>query len=615
MRVVVDLTKCQGYAQCAFLAPSAFQMQGDEALLYDPAPGEEYRERVRRAAAACPVQAIQIDRVAIQDLPPVDPPASGAARIVVVGASLAGLRAAEALREEGFNGSLTLIDDEPYQPYDRPPLSKQALAGAVEPEATTLPHRADLDVRWKLGVSAIGLDLADRRVQLADGSSVPFDRLLIATGVRARPWPDPTEAALDGLFLLRTRDDAARLRQRLMALPSAFSRPVVRTRPGSGPRTGRTAVVRSPAAAPSVAPSPAMSTPGGHAPGIDPADVDPAHIDPSHLDTGHSDFIRRTGRTGERPGRVLVVGGGFTGSEVASTCRSLGLDVTVAEAAPTPLAGALGGVIGAVAADIQRENGVDLRCGTTVLAIEGDANGRVHRAHFSDGTSQTVDVVVAALGGLRNVEWLRDSGLAVGPWGVACDAGCRAFDVNGLVTDDIFVAGDVARAPNAMFGYQFLALEHWANAVAQAEIAAHNMVSDESDRWPHLHMPWFWSLQFGNNIKSVGVPTFSDQVVITQGSVSERRFTAAYGYKGRLTGAVAFNQAKWLPFYERLIEQAAPFPPEFTTVDQPADVLPVPAEVPDPTFLARDATVMVTGHDPSERHATLLSSADLGRNS
>jgi 3-phenylpropionate/trans-cinnamate dioxygenase ferredoxin reductase subunit len=210
-----------------------------------------------------------------------------------------------------------------------------------------------------------------------------------------------------------------------------------------------------------------------------------------------------------------------------------------------------------------------------------------------------VDVVVAALGGVRNVEWLERSGLAVGPWGVACDAGCRAFDVNGVVTDDIFVAGDVARAPNAMFGYQFLALEHWANAVAQAEVAAHNMVSDESDRWPHLHMPKFWSTQFGNNIKSVGVPTFADEVVVTQGSVADRRFAAVYGFRGRITGAVTFNHAKWLPFYERLIEQAAPFPPAFDTVDRPDDMLPVPAGIPSRTLMARDATVVVTGHRPT----------------
>jgi NADPH-dependent 2,4-dienoyl-CoA reductase/sulfur reductase-like enzyme len=264
-------------------------------------------------------------------------------------------------------------------------------------------------------------------------------------------------------------------------------------------------------------------------------------------------------------------------------------------------------VIGAVAAEIQRGNGVDLRCGVRVSALEGDANGQLCRAHLSDGSTIDVDVAVAALGGIRNVEWLADSGLAAGRWGVACDAGCRAFDANGLVTDNIFVAGDVARAPQPMFGYQFLALEHWGNAVAQAEVAAHNMISGQADRWPHLSVPAFWSTQFGNEIKSVGVPSIADEIVVTQGSVADRRFIAVYGYKGRIVGAVTFNQSKWLSFYERLIERAAPFPPTFRTVDQPAEMRPTPAGFPQQPIPTQDATVVVTGHDPSERRATLLS--------
>jgi NADPH-dependent 2,4-dienoyl-CoA reductase/sulfur reductase-like enzyme len=239
-------------------------------------------------------------------------------------------------------------------------------------------------------------------------------------------------------------------------------------------------------------------------------------------------------------------GAGFAGSEVASVCRELGIPVTVAEAGPAPLVGALGGVLGSVAAGIQREHGVDLRCGVKVTALDGDDNGRLQRAHLSDGTVVDVDVAVAALGGIRNIEWLDGSGLAAGFWGVACDAGCRAFDVNGLVTDDVFVAGDVARAPHPLFAYTFLALEHWGNAVTQARVAAHNMLSGETTRWPHLTVPEFWSTQFGHNIKSVGVPSFADQVAVVQGSVEDRRFVAAYGYRGRLTAAVTFNQAMWL---------------------------------------------------------------------
>jgi NADPH-dependent 2,4-dienoyl-CoA reductase/sulfur reductase-like enzyme len=189
---------------------------------------------------------------------------------------------------------------------------------------------------------------------------------------------------------------------------------------------------------------------------------------------------------------------------------------------------------------------------------------------------------------------------------VGCDAGCRAFDVNGLVTDDVFVAGDVSRFPHPLYDYQFLALEHWGNAVAQAEVAAHNMISEPAGRWPHVASPVFWSAQFGTNIKSVGVPTLADHVVVTQGSVADRRFVAVYGYRGRTIGMVGFDQARWVEHYQALIENAAPFPPG----PLPDDRQPVPAG-----FLERGtrnlhATVAVTGHDPSERRARLIHHRD-----
>ena len=132
-------------------------------------------------------------------------------RIVIVGASLAGLRAAEALREKGFNGSLTIIGDEPHEPYDRPPLSKQVLKGWVPADHTKLPRLRRVDADWRLGVAAVGLDRFNHIVKLANGDEVEYDRLLIATGTRARPWPDPHEGALEGVFSVRTVEDAAKL--------------------------------------------------------------------------------------------------------------------------------------------------------------------------------------------------------------------------------------------------------------------------------------------------------------------------------------------------------------------------------------------------------------------
>src|SRR5258708_17001164 len=119
-------------------------------------------------------------------------------RIVIVGASLAGLRGAEALREEGFTGRLTIIGDEPHEPYDRPPLSKQVLKGWVPADHTKLPRMRKVDAEWRLGVAATALDRINRHVILANGDKVPFDRLLIATGVRSRSWFNPEEAKLKG---------------------------------------------------------------------------------------------------------------------------------------------------------------------------------------------------------------------------------------------------------------------------------------------------------------------------------------------------------------------------------------------------------------------------------
>src|SRR5262245_38218797 len=236
-------------------------------------------------------------------------------RIAIVGASLAGLRAAEQLRRLGYAGRLSLIGDEPHLPYDRPPLSKQVLAGSWPLDSERLQLRrapfAELELDLRLGTRAVGLDPAARELRLGDGSREPYDALLIATGAAARRLPGQPE--LEGIHLLRSLDDARALR-------AAFER---------GPR-------------------------------------------------------------------VLVVGAGFIGAEVAASARGCGLAVTCVEPLPAPLIRGLGPELGALSAAVHRDHGVDLRCGISVTGFEG--SGRVERAKLSDGSTLETDVVVVGIG-------------------------------------------------------------------------------------------------------------------------------------------------------------------------------------------------------------------------
>ena len=409
--------------------------------------------------------------------------------ILIVGASLAGLRAAEAVRGAGFSGRLTIVGEEPCAPYDRPPLSKQVLSGWVDAAQTELPALRPVDADRMLGMRATGLDLVARRVRLSDGSRIGFDRLLVATGARARRWPVAAEARLDGVTVLRTRDDAAALRVRLAA----------------------------------------------------------------------------------RPERVVVVGGGFTGCEVASACIDLGAPVTVIEALEAPLLSALGATVGRYAAAIQRAKGVDLRTGVTVTALEDDGAGRLARVRLSDGQAVETALAVVCLGAAPNVEWLGGSGLAGSPRGLHCDSAGRALDAAGRPVDGIFAAGDVVRMDHPAFPGPPLRTEHWASACEQAAVAGANIARPgEPARNRIAALPGFWSMQFGACLKLVGAPERADRTALLHGSVESGRFVVGYGQAGRLVAAAAVDHTHWLPFYEAQIEAGAAFPPTFARVDPPA---------------------------------------------
>ena len=413
-------------------------------------------------------------------------------RIVIVGASLAGLNAAEALREAGYDGTLTLVGEEPHAPYDRPPLSKQVLSGWVAANRTRLPRRIALGADWRLGVAAVGLDRERRLVRLADGDETPFDRLVVATGAHARPWPDPGQAALGGVHVLRTCDDAAALVRDL--------------------KTAR---------------------------------------------------------------RVLVIGAGFTGCEVASACRARGLATTVVEIGEAPLLPQLGALVADHAKALQIRAGVDLRCGATAAALVGDA-GRLAGVRLASGAEIEADVAVVCLGAVRNTDWLAGACLDAGPLGIAIDVHGRALRADGEADPDIFACGDAASAPSALAGGARISVEHWAAAVEQARVVAANIVAPGSQRLD-LAPPRFWSMQFGANFKSVGLPPLADEVMLAQGSVESGRFVALYGRAGSLVGILAVNQAQWLPFYERDLLRGGSFPPTYRVVDAPPDAQRQPA--------------------------------------
>jgi 3-phenylpropionate/trans-cinnamate dioxygenase ferredoxin reductase component len=365
------------------------------------------------------------------------------------------------LRAQGYSGRITVIGAEPHLPYDRPPLSKQILAGAWELDRLPLTPIGkdvdDLDIEWRLGVPASGLDLGARRVALADGSAVGYDGLVIATGAGLRTLPGQPQ--LDGLHMLRTLDDCLALRRDLDATPQ----------------------------------------------------------------------------------RVVVVGAGFIGAEVAATARQRGLEVTLLEALATPLQRALGDVIGTVCGELHRDHGVDLRLSTGVAGFDDDGHGRLRAIRLSDGTSIDTEVAVVGVGVAPNTAWLEGSGLTIDN-GVVCDETC-------LAAPGVVAAGDIARWPNRRFE-EVMRVEHWENAQDQGAHAARRLLGRVE---PYVPVPWFWSDQYDRKIQLAGRSGADDEVRVVDGSIEERRFVALYGRAGKVVGVLGMNRPRPVMEYRQLI--------------------------------------------------------------
>ncbi|TCT09422.1 NAD(P)/FAD-dependent oxidoreductase [Paralcaligenes ureilyticus] len=413
---------------------------------------------------------------------------SNDARIVIIGAGQAGGWAAHTLRDEKFAGTITLIGEEPWPPHERPPLSKAVLAGVAPPESThlfPLTEWAALDIDWRGHHKVLAIDRAARTVDLDDGNSVGWDRLILCTGGRARTLTIP--GLEEASTTLRTIDDSIQLHHRL--------------RPAS---------------------------------------------------------------------RLLIVGGGWIGLEVAATARQLGVDVTVIETAPQLCARSLPAEAAQLLASLHKQNGVHILLGGGLCDAKKNADGSI-TAQLSITNQQkptrkrtesvvnssaghavteqiTADVIVAGIGMIPNDELARSAGVACAN-GVLVDQYCRTSDPS------IFAAGDVAINSGGRATKPFR-LESWQNAQQQGIAAARCALGAGT---PYEPMPWFWSDQFGVNVQILGTTNDADQWIVRgspQCITSETSVIFFYLRGGILRGVIGFNAGRDIRTARRLIEQS-----------------------------------------------------------
>ncbi|YCK79896.1 FAD-dependent oxidoreductase (plasmid) [Arthrobacter sp. D3-18] len=374
-------------------------------------------------------------------------------RVVIVGASAAGLSTAEALRRGGYANELTMIGAEVHRPYDRPPLSKQYLSGEWDAERIMLrpaAHLEDLDVESRHGVPARGLDIQERKVVLTDGSEINYDRLILATGVNPKALPGAQH--LKGVHTLKTLDDAEVLRGELHA--------------------------RS---------------------------------------------------------RVVVVGAGFLGTEIAAAAVSRGADVTLIGNS-APLAGIIGPELGAELSALHVSNGVTLKIGRDAsVASLVHSRGKVTGVALKNGVIIIADLVVVAVGSVPAVDWLRKSGLRLDD-GIQCAPDSSA-------APGVYAAGDVARWHNNLFNVS-MRLEHRTNAVDQGIHVAEQILSESSR--DYTPVPYFWSDQYDMKLQSYGWLRDHDEVLLADGSLQEGSFVALFRRGDRLTGVLAARSHKAL---------------------------------------------------------------------
>ncbi|WP_192180140.1 NAD(P)/FAD-dependent oxidoreductase [Mesorhizobium amorphae] len=380
--------------------------------------------------------------------------------IVIVGAGQAGLSTTEKLRVNGFAGSITLIGEEPDAPYQRPPLSKAYLLGELERDRLKLKAEdwyAKNRIALRLGMRVASIDRARRRVCLADGAMLDYDRLVLATGATARKLPQAISRGLAGIFTIRTLADIDALRPAL-----------------------------------------------------------------------------------EMHGKLLVIGGGYIGLEIAAVARGLGMTVDVVEAADRPLARVASAQTATAVEALHRSRGVTFHLGKAVSELLGA--DRVAGARLSDGTIVAADVVVAGIGGMPETSLAAEAGLAIDN-GITADAYGR--------TDDPFIwaAGDCANFSLPEGG---LRMESVGNAIDSADVVARNIMGA---RQPYRPKPWFWSDQFDLKLQIAGLSRPDDTVVVRQGAGPGRSHW--YYREGQLVAVDGLNAPRDYLIGKRLLAMSA----------------------------------------------------------
>ena len=385
-------------------------------------------------------------------------------RVVVVGGSAAGIATAESLRRFGFDGEIVVVGDEARLAYDRPPLSKQLLCGEWDEDRVQLlpPARIErIGADLRLATRAAALDPEGRVVTLHDGSTIEFDELVVATGVRPRTLPGAESAPV---HVLRTLSDCQRL--------------------GSAIR---------------------------------------------------------------EHGRVVIVGAGFIGLEVAATARKLGAEVIVIEPLLAPLASRLGDYTAGRLLELHRDAGVDIRCGVGVNSIKVTQNGpepAVEGVVTADGAVVESPVVLVAVGCIPNVGWLAGSGLDLSD-GVGCDEYLQA-------APHIWAAGDVARWHHVGLG-RALRVEHRMNANEQAAAVAANIMGELRAFTP---VPFFWTDHYQTKIQLAGlIPAGADERAEV---TDERSFVRSFWVERRLIGVLGWNAAKAMMPLRRALDMTVP---------------------------------------------------------